>query len=104
MQHAPDRIERLKAHDSFGAIISDLVGLVEHVQASISLLERAIAQEMTLGDQENSNIIVLDDVTPQYVQASAALNRCSANLSETVQFLLNAGACSCRLILSAAAD
>lgn len=94
MQHAADGVKRFEAHDSFGVIVSDLVSLVEHVQASISLIERAIAQEMSIGDHENSNIIVLDDVTPQYMKASTALNSCSANLGHAVQFLLDARAYS----------
>jgi hypothetical protein len=65
MQHAADRVECFEAHDSFGAIVSDLVLLVEHVQASINLIEHAIAREVTVGDHENSNVIILDDVTPQ---------------------------------------
>jgi hypothetical protein len=92
MQHAADRVERVVAHDSFGAIVSDLVSLVEHVQASINRIERAIAREATVGDHENSNVVILDDVTPQYLKASSALNRCSADLGHAVQFLLDAGA------------
>ena len=34
------------------AVVSDLVALIEHVQASLRLIERAIAQEASLGDQE----------------------------------------------------
>jgi hypothetical protein len=95
MQHAADGVER----DSFGVIVSDLISLVEHVQASISIVERAIAREMTVGDHENSNVIILDDVTPQYVKASTALNSCSADLGHAVQFLLDAGAYARKPIL-----
>ncbi len=91
MQHAADGVERLEAHDGFEAIVSDLVALVEHVQASISLIEREIAREMTIDNLENSNIVVLDDITPQYMKASTALNSCSANLGTAVQFLLVTG-------------
>jgi hypothetical protein len=94
MQHAADSVERFRAHDSFGAIVSDLISLVEHGQSSINLIERAIARETTVGDHENSNIIILDDVTPQYLKASTALNSCSADLGHAVQFLLDAGAYS----------
>ena len=80
MQHAADGVERFEAHDGFGAIVSDLISLVEHVQASINMVERAIAREITVGDHENSNVIILDDVTPQYVKASTALKSCSADL------------------------
>jgi hypothetical protein len=98
MQHAADGVEGFEPHDSFGAqdsfraIVSDLISLVEHVQASINLVERAIAREMTVGNHENSNVIILDDVTPQYLKASTALNSCRANLGHAVQFLLDAGA------------
>jgi hypothetical protein len=92
MQHATDRVERFEAHDNFGAIVSDLVSLVERVQASIGLIERAIAEEMIVGDHTDANIIVLDDVTPQYMKASTALNTCSANLGHAVQLLLDGGA------------
>jgi hypothetical protein len=96
MQHAADRVEHFEPQDSFGAIVSDLVSLVEHVQASINLIERAIAREITIGDHENSNVIILDDVTPQFVKASTALNSCSIDLVNAVQFLLDAGACASR--------
>ena len=92
MQHAADKVEHFEAQDSFGAIVSDLVSLVEHVQASINLIERTIAREITLGDHKNSNVIILDDVTPQYVKASTALNSCSIDLGNAVQFLLDTGA------------
>jgi hypothetical protein len=54
---------------------------------------------MTIGDHENSNIIVLDDVTPQYMKASTALNTCSANLGYAMRFLLDAWAYSRRPVL-----
>jgi hypothetical protein len=99
MQHAADRVERVEAHDSFGAIVSDLLSLVEHVQASINLIERAIAQEATVGEHESSDVVILDDVTPQYLKASSALNSCSADLGHVVQFLLDAGAHSRKPVL-----
>ena len=99
MQHAADSVERFEARDSFAAIVSDLISLVEHVQSSINLIERAIARETTVGDHENSNVIILDDVTPQYLKASSALNSCSADLGNAVQFLLDAGAYAQRPIM-----
>ena len=92
MQYAADRMERFEVRDGFAAIVSDLISLVEHVQASITMVERAIARETAVGDHENSNVIILDDVTPQYLKASMALNHCSTNLGNAVQFLLDAGA------------
>ena len=100
MQNAGDGVERFEGHDGFGAIVSDLISLVEHVQASITMVERAIARETAVGDHENSNVIILDDVTPQYLTASTALNSCSADLGRAVQFLLNARACAPRPVMN----
>jgi hypothetical protein len=79
-----------RADDSFGAIVSDLIALVEHVQASIDLINGAISREATLGEPDTSNVIVLDDVTPQYLRASYALNTCSASLDMALKSLLDA--------------
>jgi len=49
--------------------------LTEHVQASPRLIEQAIAREASLGSQEN-DVIVLDNIIPPFVKATAALNAC----------------------------
>lgn len=85
MQNAADR-----ADESFGTIVSDLISLVEHVQDSIRLIDGAIAREISIGEPDTSNVIVLDDVTPQYLKASHALNSCSASLDDALQSLLGA--------------
>jgi hypothetical protein len=77
-------------HDAYGSVVSDLVGLIEHVQASLKLIESAIAREASLGDGDGSpNVIVLDDVTPCYAKASAALKACNADLGNSLHFLLD---------------
>ncbi|QWG13594.1 hypothetical protein KMZ29_02305 [Bradyrhizobium sediminis] len=79
------------------SIISELVSLIEHVQAS--MLEATLARETALGHQEAAaNVVVLDDVTPRYVKASDALHTCNAGLGAALRFLLDArpsnhGAC-----------
>ncbi len=74
--------------DSFYLIVSDLVSLIDHVQASIKLIESAKAQGAA-GDQEFADVVVLDDVTPLYAQASAALDACNLSLGAALQFLLD---------------
>ncbi len=65
------------------AIVVDLVTLAERIQASIKLLERAIARELPRSNPEvHDNVFVLDDVTPCYVKANAALLACQAGLGE----------------------
>jgi hypothetical protein len=68
-QAAEPRLHR-KIDDLHGAIISDLVQLIECVRTSMELIGAAVAREAHLGYQETaSNAVVLDDVTPGYVRA-----------------------------------
>jgi hypothetical protein len=51
-------------NDGRHSIVSDFVSLIEHVQASMALIETAIAAEASPGRQQAAaDIIVLDDVT-----------------------------------------
>jgi len=77
-------------NDLHHTIVSDLVSLIESVQAGLELVESAIAGEAPLGDQEvGTNVFILDDVTPRYVRARAALNSCEMNLGAALRFLLD---------------
>ena len=72
--------------------MSDLVSLLGNVQASLKLIELAVASETSPGNHDAAlNVIVLDDVTPRYAQASAALKACDASLGTTLHFLLDSG-------------
>lgn len=72
------------------SVVSDLVSLIEHIQASMKMLEQAIARELPLGDLEAyDDVVVLDDVTPCYVEANATLNACRAGLGVTLHRLLD---------------
>jgi hypothetical protein len=76
--------------DSYSSIVSDLETLIAHVQASLNLIETAIARETPLGNQEiSTNVVVLDDVTPRYIKANAALNTCHAGLGVALHFLMD---------------
>ena len=76
--------------ESYRSIVSDLVALIGHVQTSLQLIETAIAREKALGDHDASaRIIVLDDVTPRYAKASAALKACDAGLGAALDLLLD---------------
>lgn len=69
------------------------MSLIDHMQASMTLLEGAIASKLPLGDEETSeNVVVLDDVTPCYLKANAALHTCRAGLEVTLHFLTDAEA------------
>lgn len=75
---------------AYRAVVSDLVSLIEHVQTSLRLIELAIAREQSLSSQESSaEVIVLDDVSPRYMKAAAALQTCDANLGAALHSLLD---------------
>ena len=79
---------------TYCAVLSDLVSLIEHVQKSLRLIEQTIAREtspeMTPGSPESStNIIVLDDISPRYVKADAALQACDVNLGIALRSLMD---------------
>ena len=78
-------------NDAYQSVVSDLVSLIEHVQASLLLVEQAIAREASAGSQE-ADIIVLDDVTPPFVKATAALHACDSNLAIALRALLDSKA------------
>ena len=93
MQQSTDGIsfppgDRNDYHD---AIVSDVVSLIERVRASMRLIEAAIASGTSRGHEEIAgNVAVLDDVTPRFVQANAALIACSAGLGAALRLLLEA--------------
>ena len=87
-------------NDAYRAVVSDLVSLVEHVQNSLRLIERMIARETSAetspetspGSSESStNVIVLDDVSPRYMKAAAAVQACDVNLGIALRSLLDSG-------------
>jgi len=97
MQNAAGDAVVQAPHDqnaTYRAVVSDLVGLIEHVQRSLRLIEPTIAREtspgMTPGSPESStNIIVLDDISPRYIKADAALQACDVNLGIALRSLLD---------------
>ena len=83
-------IEAGDRNDAYRSVVSDVISLIEHVQASLTLIEQEIARETALGSQEASaNVIVLDDVTPPYVRATAALKASDVNLAIALHSLLD---------------
>jgi hypothetical protein len=75
-------------NDSYHSIISDLVCLFEHVPASMRLMESAIGSETSSGNRETAaNVVALDDVTPRYMKANAALNACNAGPGAALHYL-----------------
>ena len=91
MHSATGGVQPDRPNDNYSAVVSDLVSLIEHMQASMKMLEGAIARELSLGAQEaGDNVIVLDDITPCYVKANAVLHVCKAGLGTALHSLSGA--------------
>jgi hypothetical protein len=77
--------------DTAGFIFQDLVSLIQRLQATIGFNEPAMAAAGPDGDEADADYFILDDVTPRYALANAALYTCHARLSEALDHLLKAG-------------
>jgi hypothetical protein len=67
----------------------DLLSLIRRIQTSIGFGELAMATAGP-GGEEVADFFILDDVTPRYAIANAALNACHATLGEALCHLLEA--------------
>ncbi len=77
--------------DTRRLIAADLRALIARIETSMRLVEAAIARE-TNGEEPGSiDVFVLDDVTPRYVTASAALSACKSGLDLALQCLSDSG-------------
>jgi len=74
--------------DIYRAVVADIASLIEHIQASLTVIEAAIASETSAAVLElAANVVLLDDVTPRYLKAGAALRACDAGLGVALHFL-----------------
>ena len=52
-------------HDIYHTVVADLASLIERIQASLTLIDAAVARETSVALEEMAaNVVVLDDVTP----------------------------------------
>ena len=75
---------------SYRSVVADLESLVGRIQASLALVEMAIAREAAAGE-EPADVFVLDDVTPPYEAVHVALKLSDERLIAALHFLRNAG-------------
>jgi hypothetical protein len=74
--------------DIHHAVVTDLTSLIGRIQASMALIDAAVAREASVALEEMAaNVVVLDDVTPCYLKAGAALRACDASLGVALHFL-----------------
>jgi hypothetical protein len=81
--------------DSRQLIAADLRSLIARIEISMRLIDAAMTQQYLAADGDalagSTEIFVLDDVTPRYATASAALNACRAALDQVLQELSDCG-------------
>jgi hypothetical protein len=78
-------------NEGIRSAVSDLVSIVEQVQSSMRAIEAAIVREAASNNpQPDSSIVILDDLTPRYLEAIAALSACDVKLGLALEFLLDA--------------
>lgn len=96
--------------DSRQLIAAELRSLIARIEISVRLIDAAMtsddmtSEDMPSEDMEpdddsailsaisgSTEIVVLDDVTPRYATASAALNTCRAELGHALQKLSESG-------------
>lgn len=82
--------------DSRQLIAAELRSLIARIEISMRLIDAAMTSEGLEPDGDStiltdisgsSEIVVLDDVTPRFATASAALNACRAELSHALEKL-----------------
>ena len=86
--------------DSRQLIAAELRSLIARIEISMRLIDAAMTSEDLEPDDDSTDlsadlgstdIIVLDDVTPRFATASAALNACRAELSHALEKLSESG-------------
>ena len=86
--------------DSRQLIAAELRSLIARIEISMRLIDAAMTSEdletdddsaILSADLGSSEIVVLDDVTPRYARASAALNACRAELGHALEKLSESG-------------
>ncbi|QQO34660.1 hypothetical protein JJC00_02845 [Bradyrhizobium diazoefficiens] len=86
--------------DSRQLIAAELRSLIARIEISVRLIDAAMTSKDMEPDDDSAilsaisgstEIVVLDDVTPRYAMASAALNTCRAELGHALQKLSESG-------------
>jgi hypothetical protein len=72
-------------------IAADLRALIARIEISMRLINAAMEQQDESGVMGIADVFVLDDVTPRYATASAALNACRAGLGHALHCLSESG-------------
>jgi len=81
--------------DSRQLIAAELRSLIARIEISMRLVDAAMEADddsaVLTADLGSTDVVVLDDVTPRFATASAALNACRAELGHALEKLSESG-------------
>lgn len=77
--------------DSRQLIAAELRSLIARIEISMRLIDAAMEPDDDGAITGSSDVVVLDDVTPRFATASAALNACRAELGHALENLSDSG-------------
>jgi hypothetical protein len=77
-----------RQQDAAGLIVADLQSLMRRIQISIGFNELAAISASVEDENLAGVLLILDDVTPRYATANAALNACQLTLGNALGCLL----------------
>jgi hypothetical protein len=82
--------------DSRQLIAAELRSLIARIEISVRLIDAAMTSEDVEPENDSAilgstEIVVLDDVTPRFATATAALNTCRAELGRALRNLSESG-------------
>ncbi len=80
--------------DSRQLIAAELRSLIARIEISVRLIDAAMTSDEAEPEPDglgSTEIVVLDDVTPRFATATAALNACRAELGRALRNLSESG-------------
>jgi len=77
--------------DSHQLIAADLRSLIAQIETSMRQIEVMMSQADKGEESGSADVFVLDDVTPRYATATAALGACKAGLDLALRCLSESG-------------
>jgi hypothetical protein len=77
--------------DSRQLIAADLRSLISQIETSMRRIAAVLDQEHGSDPEGSADVFILDDVTPRYATANAALNACRAGLGHALQCMSESG-------------
>jgi hypothetical protein len=77
--------------DSRQLIAADLRSLISQIETSMRRIAAVMDQEHGSDPEGSADVFILDDVTPRYATANAALNACRAGLGHALQCMSESG-------------